>query len=246
MQRGALILLAAAAIALFTTTVAMARTPSLRPSRTALERQYRAAKEHRFSFLATASEVDAFVRGGMLVELHESHGVRLKENVALPYARPEIVDYVERLGAYVRGQCGEPLVVTSLVRPLDRQPWNSSHLSVHPAGMAIDLRIPAGHCRRVLESSLLADEEAGFVEAARERHPPHYHVVVFPRAYNAHLLQLDTDDSRREVRHRVRRGESLWSIAKRYDTTVGSLRRLNQLRSTTIRPGQILTVPRRR
>jgi LysM repeat protein len=47
-----------------------------------------------------------------------------------------------------------------------------------------------------------------------------------------------------EVRiHRVRRGENLTVIARRYGTTVSELRELNNLRRTVIRPGQRLRIP---
>jgi membrane-bound lytic murein transglycosylase D len=42
--------------------------------------------------------------------------------------------------------------------------------------------------------------------------------------------------------HRVKRGETLFSIARLYSTTVASLREWNNLRSTTIRIGQRLTI----
>ncbi|HEX8271234.1 MAG TPA: transglycosylase SLT domain-containing protein [Longimicrobiaceae bacterium] len=43
--------------------------------------------------------------------------------------------------------------------------------------------------------------------------------------------------------HRVRSGESLWTIARRNDTSVNTLKRLNGLRSTKIKPGMSLRVP---
>lgn len=42
--------------------------------------------------------------------------------------------------------------------------------------------------------------------------------------------------------HVVRSGESLWSIARKYDTTVKALKRLNGLASDRLMPGQKLTV----
>ena len=42
--------------------------------------------------------------------------------------------------------------------------------------------------------------------------------------------------------HRVKRGETLFSIARLYRTTVASLREWNNLRGTTIRIGQRLTI----
>ena len=42
--------------------------------------------------------------------------------------------------------------------------------------------------------------------------------------------------------HTVRRGDTLYGIARRYGTTVGALTALNRLRSTSIRVGQRLRV----
>ena len=42
--------------------------------------------------------------------------------------------------------------------------------------------------------------------------------------------------------HRVRKGESLYQIAKRYRTTVGELKRLNKLASDTIVSGSKLII----
>jgi membrane-bound lytic murein transglycosylase D len=47
-----------------------------------------------------------------------------------------------------------------------------------------------------------------------------------------------------KVVHRVRRGDTLFSIAKRYDTTVGELKEWNRLRSSAIQIGQRLTILR--
>lgn len=46
-----------------------------------------------------------------------------------------------------------------------------------------------------------------------------------------------------DVMHRVRRGETLSKIASRYRTSVAELKRINHLRSTTLRVGQSLRVP---
>ena len=46
-----------------------------------------------------------------------------------------------------------------------------------------------------------------------------------------------------EVRHRVRRGETLSAISRRYDVPVASLRAANGLSGSTIHPGDTLLVP---
>jgi membrane-bound lytic murein transglycosylase D len=43
--------------------------------------------------------------------------------------------------------------------------------------------------------------------------------------------------------HKVRSGESLWTIARRNDTSVNTLKRLNGLRSNKLKPGMSLRVP---
>jgi membrane-bound lytic murein transglycosylase D len=46
------------------------------------------------------------------------------------------------------------------------------------------------------------------------------------------------------VRHRVRRGETLWGLARRYGTTIRSIQRRNDLaRADVLRVGQVLLVP---
>jgi LysM repeat protein len=42
--------------------------------------------------------------------------------------------------------------------------------------------------------------------------------------------------------HKVQKGETLWSISKKYKTTVGAIQKLNNLKSTSLRVGQTLKV----
>jgi membrane-bound lytic murein transglycosylase D len=53
-----------------------------------------------------------------------------------------------------------------------------------------------------------------------------------------------TDAGPVKVVHRVKRGETLYSIAKRYDVTVNWLKESNRLRSNSIQVGQRLTIVR--
>lgn len=45
------------------------------------------------------------------------------------------------------------------------------------------------------------------------------------------------------ITHRVSRGETLWLISRRYNTTVGAIQAANNYWSSTIYPGQVLTIP---
>jgi N-acetylmuramoyl-L-alanine amidase len=44
-------------------------------------------------------------------------------------------------------------------------------------------------------------------------------------------------------RHKVGRGESLSSIARRYGVTIGALKSVNQMNSNTVHAGAVLTIP---
>lgn len=224
---------------------------SLAPSRAGLMRQVQVAESHGYAYLADVDEVRRHVETGHLVRLHGNRDYVLKQTVSLPYARPEVKLFIERLSRQMRSATGERLVVTSLVRPKSRQPRNASPLSVHPTGIAIDLRVPAGRrARSWLESTLLGLEARRVLEAARERRPPHYHVVLFPEAYRADLDARGVLASAGTgagdavpTTYRVRRGDTLWGIAHRHRTTVGLLQRMNGLASTLIQPGQVLHLP---
>lgn len=166
---------------------------SLRGSRASMIRQNQIAKEQDFTFLRTPAQVNRFVEEGYLVALEGNADYRLA-NVSFPYARPALRTFIERLGAQYREGCGERLVVTSLTRPRSLQPSNAHDLSVHPAGMAVDLRVSdRASCRQWLESTLLSLEGDGMLDVTRERRPPHYHVALFPDPYMAHVGRMLSD-----------------------------------------------------
>lgn len=171
-------------------TVAAADAQSLRGSPSSLDRQNRQARAHDFTYLSTSGQVSKFVRLGLLVPIRGNSDYQLA-NVSFAYGREELKVFVERLARQYRSACGEPLVVTSLTRPQNRQPRNASSRSVHPTGMAVDLRVSSrASCRRWLENVLLQLEAKGLVEATRERYPPHYHVAVFAQPYRRYVASL--------------------------------------------------------
>ena len=230
---------------------------SLRGGSAAMQEQHQQAISHDYTFLRNSSHVARFVELGLVVRLGDNFDYRLDNEVSFPYARPEVRTFVERLSNQYRNACGEQLVVTSLTRPQSRQPRNSSRLSVHPTGMAVDMRRSSSRaCRAWLEDVLLHLEATGAVEATRERNPPHYHVAVYPRQYASYVAGLEAR-ARREaevrvaevgpppavVRYEVRSGDSLWGIARAHGTTVDRLTSANNLRGTRIYAGQLLDVP---
>lgn len=260
---------AASVLILILTAVPILSAQSLLGSRASLLRQNDAAREHDFTYLRTSAEVREFASRGLLVRLRGNSDYRLASgSVSFPYARPEVKVFIERLGNQYHDACGERLIVTSLTRPLTRQPPNASHLSVHPTGMAADLRRSSrSSCREWLESTLLALEEKGILEATRELHPAHYHVTLFPDPY---MRYLGTDDrpiqiakstasrssksrivhassrsSHSSRRYRVGRGDTLWRIAQRHGVSVSRIKQANGMRSSHLKAGQTLSIPAR-
>lgn len=228
-----------------------AHAQSLAGSKASMVRQSMVARQHDYSYLRTSSQVHEFARRGLLVRLSGNSNYRVAD-VSFPYARPQVKTFVERLASQYRDACGERLVITSLTRPTTRQPRNASPLSVHPTGMALDLRRsgrPA--CRAFLEKTLLALEGRDVLEATKENHPPHYHVSLFPEPYTRYLAAKGVSGSSSKgdvalAKYRVRGGDSLWEIAKRHGTSVDRLKRANGMSSSRLKPGMMLEIPQSR
>jgi cell envelope opacity-associated protein A len=178
-------------------------------------------------------------------------------DVSYPYAVPAAHTFIVRLASQYRAACGEQMVVTSAVRPTTMRLANSVDKSVHPTGMAIDLRKPRNaKCLTWLRNTLIALDATGVLEAVEERSPPHFHVAIFPQQYQQYvsarpgpkvpptpqLAQASTSvaDARR---YEVRRGDSLWTIARQNSLSVEELQRVNNLRTSRILAGQVLLIP---
>ena len=156
---------------------------SLRGSPESMRRQHAVAEQRGLPAAESREDMERMEREGALVAVAGGEDYEIASWVN-PYAIPEVRLFVERLGRQYREACGETLVVTSLTRPLDEQPPNAHALSVHPAGMAADFRIPRNPaCREWIEAAFLNLERQGVIDATRERSPPHYHVAIFPEAY---------------------------------------------------------------
>jgi hypothetical protein len=160
---------------------------SLRGSPASMAQQHRVAVEHGLTFFRTEAQIHEAVARGELMELPGGADYAVADFVDLPYLHPAGKLFVERTAALYREACGEPLVVTSGVRAIEDQPWNAHDLSVHPAGMAVDVRVSAEQsCRAWLEEKLQTLEALRVLNGIREFRPPHYHVAVFPEPYTAY------------------------------------------------------------
>jgi hypothetical protein len=152
-------------------------------SRDSMEKQHAVAVDLDYDFALTASQVAEVVASGELEEVVPNGDFEFS-GVSFPYAQPEVRAFIERLASEYHLATGLLLVVTSLTRPISEQPSNASPLSVHPAGMAVDLRIPSQRAARSwLSQRLLAFENDGVLDVTLERKPPHLHVAVYPNAF---------------------------------------------------------------
>jgi nucleoid-associated protein YgaU len=215
---------------------------SLKGSKAKVEAAHKAALDHRFTFLKKDAEVARFVSLGLLVPIYGNENYRV-DGARLPYVRPEVKLFVERLSSQYRGACGEKLDITGATRTVFL--WNSSAKSAHPTGMAVDFRVPRNvRCRAWLESTLIAIGQRGVIIPTREVNPPHYHVVVFPRQYAAYVAARTGGGTTPAGTYRVKAGDTLSGIASRHKTTVRKIMEANGLKSSTVRTGQTLRIPR--
>ena len=248
---------------------AVASAQSLRGSKASIRRMYNQAVEHDLHFYETSTGVRDAVREGDFERLSGNADYELHQ-VSFPYVTEQTHMFVDRLASQYHAVCGEKLVVTSAIRPESRQPANSADLSVHPTGMAVDLRKPTrGKCLKWLRSTLLALEDASVLEATEEHHPVHFHVAVYPRPYASYVrgvLAHSADDDANAsapaparavsdaaspttaqhvttVEYSVERGDTLWYLARRYGTTVRKIQAVNHLVTTRLKPGQQIVIP---
>ncbi|MCR4279153.1 MAG: DUF5715 family protein [Candidatus Zambryskibacteria bacterium] len=167
----------------------------LKGSKAVMKKQFNHAKGLGLSRAQTEKELRKLVEEGALVEVSGNRNYSLFE-VSFRYTLPEVKLFIERLSEQSRSACKDGLEVSDLSRPLDRQPWNASPLSVHPAGMAVDFRIPRikgtrkvnTRCNAWLRRTLVSIENgSGVIDATQEHNVPHYHVAVFPDKYEAYV-----------------------------------------------------------
>lgn len=170
-------LLVAGALAPITTELVHAQ--SLRGSQESVDHLYLVARASGLQFHATMRSARKAVAAGDFVPLSGNGDYAPKNRMSLPYATVETKFYIERLAAEYHHACGERLVVTSALRPSSRRPRNGSVKSVHPTGIAVDVRKPKRRlCRDWLRQLLLQHEREGVIEATEEFRPPHFHIVV--------------------------------------------------------------------
>jgi LysM repeat protein len=155
------------------------RPEALRGSKASVEKMYTFARRHGYPFYLTPSTLDDAIAKGRLVPLPGSDSYEITRGVGFSYSTVEARDFIMQFAPQYLAACGTPLTVTSAARPLSRQPRNANPHSVHPTGIAVDIRRPyPGPCLTWVRRALADLEARGFVEATEERHPVHIHLAV--------------------------------------------------------------------
>jgi len=145
-----------------------------------IQNQWLYARGTGLEFMPNAQAIEFYVAAGLLVDLRENPKLEFVD-VSFPFVLPSTKQWVDEFERIRPAFCGETLVITSGIRPLDRQPSNASLWSVHPTGISVDLRVPKERkCRAWFEKMFLNLEAANEIDVTKEKWPAHYHVTVFP------------------------------------------------------------------
>lgn len=67
--------------------------------------------------------------------------------------------------------------------------------------------------------------------------------ITHVEGFKAKLAELPPNKRIKWVRHRIRKGETLGTIAQKFHTSIRTIKRINRLRGKTIRVGRGLTIP---
>ncbi len=155
---------------------------------------YDFAQSNHLAFYLSPTSVRDAVALQKLVPLTGDATYELTRGVGYSYATPEARQFVLAFAPQYLAACGTPLTVTSAARPITRQPRNANPHSVHPTGIAVDLRRPAaGPCLTWVRVALAELERKGIIEATEERRPAHLHLAVLVRPGDAVVLPRMVD-----------------------------------------------------
>jgi len=152
--------------------------------------------------------------------------------------RQETKDYVPKLIAF-RNIFLNPEKYGLTLPPLG----NAQQLASLDAGSQIDLTLFA-------QKAGIDPKTMRFLNSAYRRNvtpPDGPHIIYLPardfKKAKATLDALAQNDRLRWARYRVKKGDSLGRIASQYKVSVASIQQSNKLKSTLIRPGDILLIP---
>lgn len=156
----------------------MANFAALKGSRPKVQGTYFNTVNRGATFYQTMDEARAAISSGKFVPLYGNQ-YYATYHMTLAYATPQAKAFIEALAPQFVEHCDEMMVVTSALRPKEKSPRNGSPWTVHPTGIAVDIRKPRNQaCKPWLRQVLLDYQNQGYVDATEEFHPPHFHVAV--------------------------------------------------------------------
>lgn len=143
------------------------------------ERQLLFAQSNGLRLATTRADYNTMVQSGYFVRLQHP---QLTIAARRPYVLESTANFVYRLADNFTAAGCSGLRVNDATRLVSERPANGSVYSVHPAGMALDLRVInlSERCYQVLTELLSQAEAAKQADVTREYRPPHFHVVVIP------------------------------------------------------------------
>lgn len=151
------------------------------------ERQLAFVHANTIPLMYTLSDYWRNVETGHFVTLQHP---ALVVSARRPHVLPSTAHFMYRIAEqYNASGCGK-LRVNDATRLVSERPRNGSPYSVHPAGMALDLRVIDLNetCYAVFEGLLRDAEASGQADVTREYFPPHFHVVVVPELQPRRIL----------------------------------------------------------
>jgi hypothetical protein len=156
----------------------LAKFAELRGSRPKVQGTFYNTVARGVTFYDGMEEARAAIAAGKFVPLYGNQ-YYATYRMTLAYATPDARSFIETLAPQFVEHCDEMMVVTSALRPKEKSPRNGSPWTVHPTGIAVDIRKPRNRaCWTWLRQRLLDYQAEGIVDATEEFHPPHFHIAV--------------------------------------------------------------------
>lgn len=150
----------------------------------------------------------------------------------------ETRDYVPKLLA-LKQLIGDPAKFGMALQPVPDQPY-FERVNV---GSQIDLAVAAEMADIDLDE--LYELNPGYNRWATAPNGPNYLLLPLDKSeqFKDRLAQLPEQDRIHWVRHQIKSGETISTIATKYHTSIATIKRVNRLRGNMLRVGHSLTIP---
>ena len=120
---------------------------------------------------------------------------------------------------------------------------NKPYLAKVDVGSQIDLAVAAEMAE--VELDMLYRLNPGFNRWATSPSGPHHLLVPLTKAevFKKNLAEYPAEKRIRWTRHKIKQGETISTIAAKYNVSTSTIKRVNRLRSSRLRAGRSLTIP---